>query len=424
MREPIATPESSSAETSAATSRIQRRWLIVGLLFLASLINYFDRATVSFALPFIATDLKLDANQKGTLLSAFFWSYALMQIPMGLLADRVNLRWLYAGAFLLWSLAQGLSGFASSLWTLIFFRILLGVGEAIYLTGGTRVVSLFFPLSQRGLPCAIFDSGTRSGLVLEGLIVPFMIANYGWRMTFVYVGFAALLWLIPWFATTPKQMRCTAATASSLPTRSQIFDQLRNRDLLGICAGFFCFDYYWYLLLTWLPDYMVNVRHLTVQWAGIYTALPFLVFGVSQVFGGWLGDRLVARGWNETRVRKGIVSIGFTTGLLLIPAAHAANANIALAFVMGSCLVGFANANQVVILQNCAPALQIGLWVGIFNFIGNLAGIIAPKLTGYLIAETGSYTPPFVLAAVMIALGQFFYWFAVGPLRGKQPTQA
>src|SRR5213592_4398036 len=133
-----------------------RRWAIVGLLFTASLINYFDRATISFALPLISKELHLGPEAKGVLLSAFFWSYALMQIPMGLLADRVNLRWLYAAAFTLWSIAQGLTGFAGSLLTLIVFRVILGVGEAIYLPGGTKVASLFFPLSERGLPCGLF----------------------------------------------------------------------------------------------------------------------------------------------------------------------------------------------------------------------------------------------------------------------------
>jgi len=395
------------------------RWTIVALLFAASLINYFDRATVSFALPFIAKDLALTPSDKGTLLSAFFWSYALMQIPMGLLADRFNLRWLYAAAFVLWSLAQALTGFAHTLATLVFFRVLLGIGEAIYLPGGTRIVSLLFPIKERGLPCGIFDFGTRSGMVLEGLIVPFMITQYGWRTTFAVIGFTALLWLFPWFAVTPRELRCPPSK-EPLRNRREIWAEilalLRNRDLIGVCLGFFCFDYYWYLLVTWLPDYMVNVRKLTIQWAGIYTALPFMVFGLSQAFGGWLGDRLVRAGWDETRTRKGLVSIAFTSGLFLIPAAHAGNANVALVLIMFGCLVGLSNANQLVILQNHAAPAQIGLWVGIFNFVGNLAGIAAPKLTGVLIERTGSYTPAFVLAAVIIALGQFSYWFIVRPL--------
>ena len=130
----------------------QRRWGIVGLLFTASLINYLDRAAISFALPLISRDFHLTPETKGLLLSSFFWSYALMQIPIGWCADRFNLRWLYAGAFALWSLAQGLTGLAESLGVLIGFRVLLGVGESIYLPGGTKIVSVLFPPAERGLP--------------------------------------------------------------------------------------------------------------------------------------------------------------------------------------------------------------------------------------------------------------------------------
>src|SRR3954452_14686057 len=183
-----------------------RRWTIVGLLFTASLINYFDRATISFALPLISKELALGPEAKGLLLSAFFWSYALMQIPMGILSDRVNLRWLYAAAFTLWSISQGLIGLAGGLGTLIFFRVLLGIGESIYLPGGSKIVSLLFRPAERGLPCGVFDAGTRTGLVVEGVLVPWMLVHYGWRASFSLVGFAALLWLIPWLLTTPKNL--------------------------------------------------------------------------------------------------------------------------------------------------------------------------------------------------------------------------
>src|SRR6476469_3064780 len=138
------TSSMDSAQDHILASTPRRRWSIVGLLFTASLINYFDRATISFALPLISKELHLGPEAKGVLLSAFFWSYALLQIPMGVLADRVNLRWLYAAAFTLWSISQGLIGFANSLGMLIVFRMMLGVGEAIYLPGGSKVVSLLF----------------------------------------------------------------------------------------------------------------------------------------------------------------------------------------------------------------------------------------------------------------------------------------
>src|SRR5215470_8284080 len=127
----------------------KRRWPIIILLFTASLINYLDRAAISFSLPLISKDFHLTAQSKGLLLSSFFWSYALMQIPIGWSADRFNLRWLYAGAFILWSFAQGLTGLAGSLTALLAFRILLGVGESIYLPGGTKIVSVLFAPQER-----------------------------------------------------------------------------------------------------------------------------------------------------------------------------------------------------------------------------------------------------------------------------------
>ncbi len=397
-----------------------RRWTIVWLLFAASVINYYDRQTLSYALPLLAREFDLGPLQQGVLSSAFFWSYALMQIPMGLVADRANLRWLYAGAFALWSFAQGLTGFAGSVTMLLGCRVLLGIGEAIYLVGGTKVVSLLFSLSQRGLPCGLFDAGTRTGLVLEGLTIGWLLQTLGWRTTFVILGLAAFAWLIPWFLATPPRMRDAApSTQRALPSWSQIGSLLRNRDLLGVLLGFFCFDYFWYLLITWLPSYLVNVRHLTILKAGIYASLPFLVFGVCQPLGGWIADRLIRSGRDPGRTRKGLISIAFLSGLLIIPAAQATTASTALLFLMGSCLVGLSTANQLVLLQSCAPPERLGLAVGVYNFVGNIAGVLAPIVTGFVIQQSGSYTPAFVLAAVAMALSQFAYWFIVGPIPSR-----
>src|ERR1044071_2653127 len=159
-------------EAAAIVVSNARRWTIVWLLFAASLINYFDRQILAFAMPRLAKDFNLEPDQQGLLMSAFFWTYACLQIPVGFCADRFNLRWLYAGAFILWSLAQAFTGFAGSLLLLIAFRVILGIGESIYLPGGSKIVSLLFPSSERGLPCGLFDSGTRAGMVVGGLLVP------------------------------------------------------------------------------------------------------------------------------------------------------------------------------------------------------------------------------------------------------------
>ena len=418
---------SPSATDSASPQLVvsnARRWTIVWLLFVASLINYFDRQTLSFALPYVAREFQLNEWQQGLLSSTFFWSYALMQIPIGYWADRVNLRWLYAGAFVLWSLAQGMTGLAGTVGVLMACRILLGLGESIYLAGGTKVVSLFFPLSQRGLPCGLFDAGTRTGLVLEGLLIGIMVQNFGWRKTFAIVGFAALVWLVPWFLATPKQMRDTSnADRKERFAWNQVLALLRKRDLLGVLLGYFCFDYYWYFLITWLPSYFMNVRHMDIKEAGIRAALPMLVFGVCQPLGGWLADRFIRRGADPARTRKAIISFAFLTGLLIIPAATTTSKNVALLLIAGGCLVGLSAANQLLLLQACAPSNQIGLAVGVYNFVGNMAGILAPLITGLVIQSSGgSYTAAFVVAAVMLAAATLSYWFIVGPMRVPRPA--
>jgi ACS family D-galactonate transporter-like MFS transporter len=301
---------------------------------------------------------------------------------------------------------------------LIAFRVLLGVGEAVYLPGGSKIVSLLFRPAERGLPCGLFDAGTRTGLVVEGVLVPWMLLHYGWRTSFVMVGFAALLWLVPWLLVAPARLRSPGPRPiAATPGGGRVAAILTDRNLLGILVAFFCFDYYWYFLVNWLPDYLVTSRNLTILRAGLYAALPYFVFGASEPIGGWIADRLVKVGWSETRARKGIITIAFLTGLFLIPAARVSSSGTAVILIIFGCLVGLSTGNLLVVLQSCAPRDQVGLWTGVYNFVGNIAGILSPLITGFLIAKTGSYAPPFMLSAGLIALGPLALWFITGELK-------
>src|SRR2546426_20356 len=272
-----------------------RAWSLVGLMTLAALINYLDRATLSVALPQIAAELSLGPAAKGVLLSAFFWSYALMQVPMGFLADRRDLRWLYAASFAVWSLACGSTGFAASFVMLIFLRIVLGVGESVLVPGSLRLISKLFAPRDRGLPSGLLDSGTRVGLALGASLVAWLTVRFGWRSMFFLIGFSALLWLVPWVVAFPRRLSGhnphlpfsdTAIPAQRAP--AAVFD----RNLLGACLGFFCYGYYQYLLVTWLPDYLVQVRHFSILQAGFYSSLTYLVWAVSGPIGGLVVGRL------------------------------------------------------------------------------------------------------------------------------------
>lgn len=400
----------------------KRRWTIVGLLFAASLINYLDRAVISFALPLISKDFGLTAETKGLLLSSFFWSYALMQLPTGWCADRFNLRWLYAVSFTIWSFAQGLTGLARSFAMLLVFRILLGVGESIYLPGGTKIVSLLFGPKERGLPSGLFDFGTRTGLVLEGILVPWLLVHLGWRHTFVILGFTSLLWIAPWVSVFPRRWQRLQTNVDSAGRKSHsIARTLLNRNLLGICLGFFCFDYYWYVLVTWLPNYLVTVRRMSIVQAGFYASLAFFTFGIAEPIGGWIADSLIRRGWDETATRKGIVTVAFSMGVFLIAAMRTAHTGIAVVLLIGASLVGLATGNLLAILQSCAPNEAVGIWTGAENFAGNLAGIIAPLAVGFLIASFRSYVPGFELASFVLFAGVLAYWLIVGELKPHEP---
>ena len=394
-----------------------RRWSIVSLLFAASLINYLDRAALSFALPVISKDFQLTAQSKGLLLSSFFWSYALMQIPIGWAADRFSLRRLYAGAFIVWSFAQGFTGLATSFTALLAFRMLLGIGESIYLPGGTKIVSLLFSPKERGLPSGLFDFGTRTGLVLEGILVPWLLVHAGWRRTFLILGFTALLWLAPWFSVFPRSLRAVRQNAATSDTSNSAARTLLNRNLIGICLGFFCFDYYWYVLVTWLPDYLVTVRQLNIVQAGFYASLAFFTFGIAEPLGGWIADSLIRRGWNETATRKGIVTVAFSMGFFLIAAMRSVHTGVAIGLLIAASLVGLATGNLLAILQSCAPPEAVGIWTGAENFAGNLAGIVAPLAVGFLITSRGSYVPGFQLASIILFAGVLAYWFVVGELK-------
>jgi MFS transporter, ACS family, D-galactonate transporter len=388
-----------------------RAWTIAVLLFTAGFINYFDRAIISIALPIIGADLHLGPTAKGVLLSAFFWSYALMQLPVGWAADRMNLRWLYSGAFALWSLACGFTGFAASLTALFAMRVILGVGESIYLPGGMKIVTLVFPPKDRGLAAGLMNCGTRAGLAIGAPIIAAIVHAFGWQRAFFVLGFGSLLWLVPWLIAFPSSIKF----GHSGPAPS-LRDTLRtvDRNLLGMCLGHMGYGYYWYLFVTWLPDYLMESRHIPFQRAAAYTMVPFLVFSISEPFGGWMADRMVARGVRERLARKIIVTAAFLSSFMLLAAGHIAGDQAAVLALGAASLVGLATGNLYALLASVAPKDEVGMWMGFMNFAGNIPGVVAPIVTGILIERTGSYQPGFIVAVVMLNLALPAYWFLVG----------
>jgi MFS transporter, ACS family, D-galactonate transporter len=381
------------------------------LLFAAGFLNYLDRAIVSVAVPVIAVDLHLGPAAKGVLLSAFFWSYAVMQLPMGWAADRWNLRWLYAVAFAVWSLACGFTGFAGSLGVLLFMRVLLGIGEAIYLPGGMKIISLLFDTKDRGLASGLMNCGTRAGLALGVPLIAWLVSRFNWHNAFFALGFGSLFWFVPWLVVYPRH--AASKDSGSAPGIRETLATLDRNLLLGLIPGHIAYSYYWYLLVTWLPDYLVEARHMSLQRAGAYITIPFLVYTVSEPLGGWIADRLVSLGYGDRRARKIVITAGFLTSVMLLVAGRVHNDMGAVLMLGAASMVGLATGNMYALLASVAPEGAVGTWMGVLNFAGNLSGIVAPITTGLLIARTGSYYPGFVVAVVVLLLGLPFYWWMV-----------
>ena len=400
---------------ACGVSRV-RAWSIAALLFLAGCINYFDRSIVSVALPVIGVELNLGPAAKGMLLSAFFWSYALMQLPVGWAVDRFNLRWLYTGAFALWSLSCGFTGLATTLGALMVMRVIMGVGESIYMPGGMKIVSVLFPPAERGLPAGLMNCGTRAGLAFGAPLIAYLVRALGWHRSFYVLGFGAIFWIIPWLYLFPGRLHAQNAA----PTLG--FNSLIDRNLLGMCLGHVGYSYSWYLFVSWLPDYLVESRHMTLQRAGSLVFIPYAVFAISEPLGGWIADRLIALGIRESLARKSIVTAAFLSSLLLLVAANLRDDMSAVWMIGAASLVGLATGNLYVLTANLAPEGSLGLWMGVLNFSGNLSGVVAPVVTGLLIQRTGSFYPGFVVAVVILHLGLPAYWLIVDEAR--HPSRA
>ncbi|MGA2328977.1 MAG: MFS transporter [Bryobacteraceae bacterium] len=410
-------PSANTLQALAQQKLIERRWLIAALLFVAGLINYFDRTIVSVALPVIAADLHLGHAKMGILLSAFFWSYALMQVPIGWLSDRYNLRWLYAACFALWSLTCGLTGFAGSLGVMVVLRVLLGIGESIYLPGGMKLVSVLFPAKDRGLASGLVNCGTRAGLAFGAPLIAALVVAFGWKNSFFLLGFTSILWLGPWLIALPS--RASTVTHAGRGRGNWSLAKV-DRNLLGMSLAHIGYGYYFYLMVTWLPAYLVESRHLPLKTAGAYAVVPYLTFTLCEPIGGWLADRLVAVGWDEIFSRKVIITVSYLASLLLIPAGLVSGTAPAVVLLGGASLVGLSTGNIFALVQRITRNGEVGFSIGFLNLAGNLSGVVAPLATGLIIAQTGSYFPAFVVAVVVLLSAIPIYWLMVKG--AAQPT--
>lgn len=392
-------------------------WSLVALLCVANAIAYIDRTNLSIALAsqefrklFSLTDV-----DRGHLNSAFFWSYALLQIPAGALADRWGVRVPYAAGFLLWSVVSAAMGAVDAVWQILVLRLLLGVGEAILTPGALRWIRFHIPEQQRGLATGLFFAGAKLGPTIGAPLAAKLIVHLGWRAMFTVLGLASLLWLIPWLALTRenegrKEQRREEARSVPLST---IF---REPAIYGIVIATFAYNYFNYFCLTWLPSYFVEHWKLSLNQSGAFTSFSFGGFAIVAVLAGWTADQLIKRGWNVVKVRK-----GFTlAGLLLASAAALGPLSSSREFALTMAIVsltslGLTTANYWALTQSIMPPAAIGRITGVQNFASNLSGVFAAEMTGFFITWTGSYRAPILACSALLLIGAIAYAVLVRP---------
>lgn len=404
---------SVTASRKVTGSGIQRAlWPVLILMVVSVAINYIDRSNLSIAAPLLKDELKLSPAQLGLLLSAFFWTYSSFQIVSGWLVDRLNMNWILAGGFFLWSAATATTGLVRGVGLLVVLRLLLGVGESVAYPCYCKILAGHFQEQQRGFANALIDAGTKAGPALGTLMGGLLMARFGWRPFFVVLGCASMFWLPAWLKWMPRGPAPNAEGAQRVPGIQEI---LRLRSAWATFAGIFCGNYVWYFLLTWLPFYLVRERHFSMDRMATIGALAYLVTATATTITGWVADRAIAAGATPTKVRKTCTAggMGFSTVILLVAVVHDESA--AMMFLMLACVAyGVFASSHWAITQTIAGPAAVGRWAGLQNFVGNWAGIVAPALTGFIVGRTGQFFWAFAAVAVVVLAGAFVYLFWLG----------
>jgi MFS transporter, ACS family, D-galactonate transporter len=408
------------------------RWRIGALIGAGVLINYFDRVSLSVAAPQLQLTFGLSASDIGLLFSAFFWGYAVLQIPAGLLLDRYGVTSVGRWSALLWGIASLITACAGGFAGLFAARLLLGVAEAPSFPANSKATGYWFPTRERATSTALFDAAAKFSNVIGVPLVALTVTHWGWRwgfglvsaLSFLYFGVFYVFYRDPSRHPQLTRPECDYIASNggaregevSAGTLNMLALLLRSKKLWGVSIGFAAYGYCFYFFLTWLPGYLVQTMHLSILRSAGLAAVPWACATVSDLlFGGWLIDHLIAKGHDPTRVRKGVLLFGMTCGLAVFGATTTTSSAVAV-FWISVALSGLAAAAPVwwSMPALIAPTGGVGTMAGIMNFANNIMGAIAPIATGLIVGHTHSFADAFLLAGSVLLVGMAVFVTLVG----------
>ena len=416
----------------------RRRWRIACLLGFGVLVNFFDRINLAVAHGALHDQFGISTVTYAYLLSAYMWTYALCQIPVGVLLDRFGVKKIgRLGAFV-WSMGSFAAAASAGLWMLFPARFLLGVGESPTFPANAKAIGYWFPKRERSLATAIFDAAAKFANAIGVPIVGLLLLHFGWRWSFAATGSASFGYFLLFYffyrnpsedpKLSPEERRYIVeggaqeeGTPATQPKGgaghpASLGYLLRHRKVIGLSLGFAAYNYTFYLLLTWMPSYLSMALGIDLLHSVLYTSVPWLIATATDLaIGGLLVDALLQRGWNASNVRRTVLVTGmvFGVGIFGVASAHTARTAV---FWISLSLAGLAAAAPVAwsVPSLIAPRESVGRIGGIMNFFSMAASIAAPILTGYVVDMTQSFRGAFVVAAVFLVIGIAGYIFLLG----------
>jgi ACS family D-galactonate transporter-like MFS transporter len=383
-----------------------RRWVVVGLIFAGIVISYVDRGNLGIAAPSIMQEFGFPPTSMGLLLSAFFWTYAAFQIPAGTIVDRIGIRLVYAGGFLLWSLASSAIGLSRGLAGMLVLRLLLGLAESVGPIASMSFIRRNFSGAEAGLPIGIYIAGQNLGPAAGTLLGTQLIDRFGWRAMFVMTGLGALVWLPFWLWLAPRDDARRENAAPQVPLSALPWRELiATRAFLCVPACIFLSSYFWYFLLTWVPTYLTSSRGFSTVGMGRVLSTPLFAMAVANIVAGSIADKLVGRVNSVFRVRLWFCAAGYIgSGALLLLLVLRDRAAVLPVLLVAVCATGIGNANFWAISQHAAPAHLVGRIIGYLNTISQLAGAAAPLITGWILGPEKQFGVALAIAGVSAPL--------------------
>jgi sugar phosphate permease len=414
----------------AKTPRLRRiQWVAVTFLMLAGIVNYLDRSTLSIANHSVSGELGLSASQMGLLLSAFSFSYAFSQLPMGALLDRFGARLMLGVGMLVWSIAQLFGGFIQTLQQFLVARIVLGIGEAPQFPAGAKVVSEWYSLRERGRPTGIFTTSSTIGPALAPPILTGLLLAFGWRWMFIVMGVMGIAVAIAWYLVYrnrgevvlgPDELTHLTeeephARAERRMTGAEWRGLFASRTTWGMIFGFMGVIYMVWLYLTWLPAYLEHERHLSIAKTGWIVSIPYLFGTLGMLSSGFVADGLMARGIAPIRSRKWPICTGLIfAAVFTVPAAYTPNITMAIVYLsLAMYFVNMASGAAWALVSVAAPRHLVASLGSIQNFGGYFGGSFAPFITGVVVDQTHSFVNAFLISAGVSFAAALVYMFVV-----------